>query len=428
MSRVQARGPTTWLILLLSAAWAGAVVLSLLRWGQPTATGVLSLCLLSALNWFLRTSDAEASVYLSFSSIILLAAAVMVGPVGAAIVGVVVVLFQRDGSPLGVRWFNTVMSSLLGILAGEVYLLVGGARLLSQLSGAGPIFGDLFTPLMVANVAMSIANVLLVAVIVRVSHGVPVQLTVRQLGQRTVPIYLGYGAIAFLLVLLWRPVGFGPVSILLIVPPLLGARWAYLQYAEERRAYRRALDAMVAAIELKAPHLAGHGGRVAALAGLMAEDLGLSPQELSDVSTAAMLHDVGLITLPTTLVRDIGSGAPVSSQLSRLYSAYPARSLELLGGLSFLGGALEPIARHRDVWSDSDQGPAREAPGLLALIVGVADEFDLLTRVGLGGQPLLSRDEALVELAGRIRSQDERIITALHDALERLDRDATVIV
>ena len=59
---------------------------------------------------------------------------------------------------------------------------------------------------------------------------------------------------------------------------------------------------------------------------------------------------------------------------------YPARGVRLLSGLSFLSGALDAIAHHREaVTSGADDGGELS---MTALVVGLADEYDLLTEVG----------------------------------------------
>ena len=152
-----------------------------------------------------------------------------------------------------------------------------------------------------------VVNLVLIAIVVRLAVG-PVRCAPRWGGSSSSagPAHLGYGVIAFIMVVLWGPAGLGSASVFLILPPLLVAQWAYGQYAEEVKGHERALDVLVAAVEAKAPHLVGHSGRVAELSASMAEQLGLRAQTVADVRVAGMLHDLGLTTLPTGLVRSTG--------------------------------------------------------------------------------------------------------------------------
>ncbi|MGL5829653.1 MAG: HD-GYP domain-containing protein, partial [Angustibacter sp.] len=152
--------------------------------------------------------------------------------------------------------------------------------------------------------------------------------------------------------------------------------------------------------------LTGHSARVAKLSGHMAEHLGLSPQQVTDTRMAGMLHDVGQTTLPTRLVRSLDLTDPTTS---RDYAAAGAR---ILGDLTFLSGALDPIRGHRNGFD----GAARTMPP--TRIVAIADRYDLLTRVGDPGgavcAPTRARQLLMTDAADAME-----LIQALDDALAR---------
>jgi hypothetical protein len=261
-------------------------------------------------------------------------------------------------------------------------------------------------PILVADVAQVVANLLLFVGVYRVYEGGPVRSVAVRVLRSGLIANLGYGVVALLLVILWKPAGVGPASLLLVLAPLLVAHWAYVQYAEEMQARERALHVLVAAVEAKAPHLTGHSTRVADLSALMAQHLGLRTQVIADVKMAGMLHDIGQVTLPTSLVRGV---RPDGMALS---GTYPSRGASLLRGLSFLAGSLDAIVRHRVVLERRDVDAADIAP----LVVGLADEFDLLTEVGTPDGTRLSREDAL----DRLRSAEpvrDSVLQALEQAL-----------
>jgi hypothetical protein len=211
------------------------------------------------------------------------------------------------------------------------------------------------------------------------------------------------------MVVLWEPAGLGPFSVVLVLAPLFVARWAYAQYAEEAKAHEQTLDVLVASVEAKAPHLAGHSARVADLSAQMAEYLGLRGQAVADIRVAAMLHDLGQTTLPTGLVRGVGVG-PGAGALED----YPARGVEVLRGISFLSGSLDAVTRHREVlW----RAPSTEGVDP-ALVVGLADEFDLLVEVGTPDGVLLDTDEAFERLRANPGARED-VVQALQHALTR---------
>ncbi len=299
------------------------------------------------------------------------------------------------------------MSAALGVLGGAAYRAAGGLPDSSDVIGAWDILRQVAIPIFVADLVQVAVNLVLLAGVIRVAGGAPMRNQMLRLLGSTGPAYLGYGAIAFLLVVLWQPADVGPASVALVLPPLLVARWAYLQYADEFKGHERALHVLVAAVEAKAPHLTGHSERVAELSARMAEHLGLRGQVVADTRVAGMLHDLGQTTLPTPLVR---GGESTGGDLLR---SYPVRGAELLRDLSFLSGSLDAISRHREARLPDDAGESDQLP---ARIVGLADEYDLLTQVGTPDGAVLEPEEALRTLADPSGGRRE-LVGALEHAL-----------
>lgn len=357
---------------------------------------------------FVNEVVVEGRTRLSLWSILLLACQAMAGPAVAGLLGALMGALLGRGLPLRNRVFNCAQTSIVGSLGGLAFRPVGGEVPMGFESSVWDVVLHLAVPMLVADVTQLAGNVVLLAGVVGVSGGGPVRTVIVPLLRNTGLAYLGYGVIAFLMVVLWRPAGIGPAAALLALAPLLVAQWAYRQHAEELQGQDRVLEVLVAAVEAKAPHLTGHSGRVAALSARVAEELGLGPQVVEDARVAGMLHDVGQTSLPTTVVRQAAAGAPEIAE-------YPARSAGVLGGIGFLQGALGPIAEHGHVLEtasadDPDRLPARA--------VGIADAYDLLTEVGTPDGQRLTRGEALAELRGR-PGVDGRLLHALETALAR---------
>jgi two-component system, response regulator RpfG len=80
--------------------------------------------------------------------------------------------------------------------------------------------------------------------------------------------------------------------------------------AEHREAdwrERESVFLMSKAIELRAPWLGAHAARVSRYAGLLAEALGLSPDEAHDVELAASVADIGMIGVPDAIWEKSGA-------------------------------------------------------------------------------------------------------------------------
>jgi len=405
-------GPTTSVYVGVVAAVGVSLTAAALRVDGITFNSTFWVfTLLAMLTWWFGSMEVAAGrVSLSFTGIVLLAAIALVGPAGAGIIGLIMGPFEQGRAPLRARVFNTGMFATMGVLGGAAYLAVGGVPGGNAEISSWAIVTHIGLPVLFADIVQFVINLVLITVVVRLAAGLSVRTSLGRLLGQGGPAYLGYGIIAFIMVVLWGPAGLGWASVFLILPPLLVAQWAYGQYAEEVKGHERALDVLVAAVEAKAPHLAGHSSRVAELSAAMAEHLGLRAQVVADVRVAGMLHDLGLTTLPTGLVRNTGvvGGAGLRG--------YPLRGARLLRGLSFLSGALDAITHHREAVVPPTS--ARKEISVPALIVGLADEYDLLTEVGRPDGGLVTEDAAITLLrvtpAGR-----EDLLRALEQALSR---------
>ena len=341
---------------------------------------LLVFFVLGVMSWLVRENDVGSRVSFSFSSIIVLASGVIVGPVGAALVGVataVPVVFSRR-VPARVTAFNVAMMASVGAIGGLVYRGVNGAPDLRMLEGAGEIIVRVGLPLMAADVCQCIANAVLLAFVMRVANGVPMRTQFWKLLSVTGVAYIGYGVIGFLFVVLWIPARVGWFSAILVLAPLFVARWAFVQYGDEQRAHERTLRALVTAVETKEPHNAGHSERVAQLSEWLAEAMALGHKEIQDIRTAGMLHDIGKVAVPKRLLRATG---PLADDELVVVADHALAGVALVQGIDFLAGAVDGIAHHHERYDGQGfpLGLAGEAIPLAARIVSVADAFEALT-------------------------------------------------
>lgn len=393
---------SVWLLALLLGA------LSVALHGPPVRLWELSLLTgLAVLVWRLSRNEVEDRVDFAASNIVILAAVALVEPLGAGVVGCTMAALQRGPLSVRGRLFNMAMSATVAMCGGLSYAALGGSHDFEGLRG-GPLLLEVGVPLAASAVVLALVNAVLLAGIMRITTGVPVRLQVARLLSGTGLAYLANGLLAFLLVVLWVPAGLGWTSLLVVLALLLGARWAYIQYGEERRAHERTLDVLVAAIETRAPRLTGHSARVSALSVHIAEGLGLGPHQVSDIRRAALLHDLGMVALSTAVL-----DAPTTPGNRAQYATYPERGAALLSGLSFLSGALDAVAHHR---AGPQEDP--EPVSVAADVVGVADAFDLLTEVA-DERRRRDQAEAVLLLRAAHPPHSPRVLDALESVLVR---------
>jgi putative nucleotidyltransferase with HDIG domain len=416
-------GPPSYAVHTYIAAIAlFALGLAVLGWRMHPLRGdvvaLVVLCLLVILSESVREKDVGRKTTLSFTSIVLLSSVALLGPFGAAVVGAATVLAVNKDR-VQVRVFNSGMASAIGAIGGILYLLAGGATEVGDVSGGvWPLLLHVGLPLMVADVAQSLGNAMILSGIVRLTQGTPIRRFVLGMLGTSGPVYVGYGVIGFLFVILWEPAGVGPFSAVLILAPLFAARWAFVQYGDEQRAHERTLRALVAAVETKDLYTRGHSERVALLCDLMAGSLSLSHQDTEALRFAGMLHDIGKLAIPTRVLRkaDGFSGAELASM-----ATHPARGVEMVRDIEFLRGSIQAILHHHERMDGRGYpaGLSGEQIPLFARIIAVADAFDSLT-TSSSHRDAHTVEEALAELHRRAGAHlDPSIVAALERALAR---------
>ncbi|MDE3039054.1 MAG: HD domain-containing protein [Nitrospirota bacterium] len=130
------------------------------------------------------------------------------------------------------------------------------------------------------------------------------------------------------------------------------------------------------------PWQTGHGRRTAAISVLIGQTVGLTPGELHDLKLAALLHDVGLLMLPTHLVEDQEVLEPESYVAVQNHSRLGATVLE---PFAFLRTASVFIAHHHERWDGTGYPYGIRGPfiPLGARILSVADAYDAIKVPGV---------------------------------------------
>lgn len=150
--------------------------------------------------------------------------------------------------------------------------------------------------------------------------------------------------------------------------------------AERRVAYglRPEVRALVVATEAKDPYTAGHMQRVAAMAVRLGKALGLAPEELRVLAQAGVVHDVGKIEVPDTVLNKQGALDPAERAL---IEAHPVVGERIARTLGFHRLELEAIRHHHERWDGRgypDRLAGEEIPRL-ARIMAVCDVYDAVT-------------------------------------------------
>jgi putative nucleotidyltransferase with HDIG domain len=193
-----------------------------------------------------------------------------------------------------------------------------------------------------------------------------------------------------------------------------------LRYAEDvrrlyhqlQRAICQSLLGLANALEAKDPYTRGHSERVGAWGRRLASVLGLPAVDIDTVTQAGLLHDIGKIGVPETVLRKRGALDQAEWTLMR---NHPLVGAQIVAPFDFFAGGAEVIRHHHERWDGSGypDGLVGAAIPLGARIVAVADVFDALTS-DRPYRAALPRDAALGYLTNEAgRTLDEDVVAAL---------------
>jgi putative two-component system response regulator len=182
-----------------------------------------------------------------------------------------------------------------------------------------------------------------------------------------------------------------------------------------------AVAALANAVEAKDPSTEHHCQRLANLAARLGTQAGLDAAELEAVAYGALLHDVGKIGVPESILTKQGPLNASEWEVMRTHPEIGARICEPLAA----AGAFGPIVRHHhERWDGHGypDGLKGEAIPLGARIVALVDAFDAMTH-DRPYRRALSVDHAVRELWSEAGTQFDRALVPLF-ALE-LGHDET---
>ena len=344
-----------------------------------------------------------------------LASVVLLGPVGAAIIGAVSALSVRRGLLFAQRLFNGGMFALSAYAAGWTFVMLGGhVGVPDQAS-----FPAIIVPFAAAAAVHVIVNHVLLAGVLWLTPSGEGTGERTRIGPDLLSLMLsdlGYAAFGLLIAALWSVVGpFAPVLVLI---PLFVARWAIGQYRAQQKAYGAMMAALCKAVETKDFYTRGHSERVSRGSAMLARGIGMRPGRLEAITYAGMLHDVGKLGVPTKLLQKSGRLTEEEFAAIKLHAM---RGLEIVREIGFLDEALAGIMHHHERIDGQGYplGLAGDEIPEFARVIAVADAFDSMTstRSYRGARRV---DEAVAELRKWSGTQfDPALVDAFVTALER---------
>jgi diguanylate cyclase (GGDEF)-like protein len=182
-----------------------------------------------------------------------------------------------------------------------------------------------------------------------------------------------------------------------------------------------ALETLVAVVDAHAPHVREHSELVSYYAAAIAQEMGLSPEQVEETRMAGLLHDLGKITLADSLLSRPG---PLSEEEWKLVAQHPAAAANMVSKVPFFSNLSDALRYHHERYDGAGypEGLKGEEIPLLARIIAVADAYEAMTsfRAYRQSKPQYTRLEAIKALRDAAGTQfDPEVTEALRKIVER---------
>lgn len=145
-----------------------------------------------------------------------------------------------------------------------------------------------------------------------------------------------------------------------------------------KNAYEQTLIGWAKAVELKDHETEKHNLRVANLTRIFAEKLNLSEFEIDSIYKGALLHDIGKIAIPDSILNKPGK---LSQKEWEIVKQHPIHAKKMLSDIEFLKESIDIPYLHHERWDGTGypKGLSKKEIPLGARIFCIVDVYDALS-------------------------------------------------
>ena len=172
---------------------------------------------------------------------------------------------------------------------------------------------------------------------------------------------------------------------------------------EIRQSYDFILDALAALLAVREHATAQHSARVAKLARILSQEMGLSERDVDDISRGALLHDIGKMAIPDAILMKPGR---LTEEDWKVVKNHPKTGYDILKSSPFLQYASEIVYSHQEKFDGSGypRGLRGEEICLGARIFAVVDAYDAM-RMERSYSKILSAEKSVEEIKSKRGTQ-----------------------
>jgi HD-GYP domain-containing protein (c-di-GMP phosphodiesterase class II) len=218
-----------------------------------------------------------------------------------------------------------------------------------------------------------------------------------------------------------------PIVLLAVIAPLV---WLLDNFSKDRaaryaaalelnRAYRGTVMLLSDVLEFDDEYTAQHSRSVVDLVNAVADDLGIALDQRQELEFAAMLHDVGKISIPKEILHKPAALTEREFEVIKHHTIEGQFMLDRVGGL--LGRVGEVVRSCHERWDGRGypDGLAGEQIPIAARIVFACDAYNAMT-TDRPYRAAMTREAAVAELRENTGTQfDPKVVGALINVVEQ---------
>lgn len=184
--------------------------------------------------------------------------------------------------------------------------------------------------------------------------------------------------------------------------------------------YTEVIVALIAAVEARDPYTHGHSARVAELSQSIGRYLGLAGEQVLVLRKAALLHDIGKIGIPDSILHKPSS---LTEAEFAVVKEHPGRGEWIIRNIPSLAEARGGIRHHHERLDGSGypDGIAGDDISLEARIIAVADTFDAMTSARPYRKPMSPAEALRIIRQDSGTKLDASCVLALHEIVGHED-------
>jgi PAS domain S-box-containing protein len=149
-------------------------------------------------------------------------------------------------------------------------------------------------------------------------------------------------------------------------------------YREIREMLLTTVDALASTVEMKDQYTAGHQPKVTALACAIAEEMGLSQDQIEGIRMAGSIHDIGKLVVPAEILNKPGRLTDIQYEMVKIH---PEAGYDIVKRIAFPWPVAEIIRQHHELLNGSGypHGLAGDQIMVEAKIMTVANVVEAMT-------------------------------------------------